>query len=152
MKYPSWRQAYEQVLKEDGHVQSENVKNQLTSIKRNSEQLLSQIQPDVEYPSWWVNKLVKAEDYLDTAKDFLQNKIDQKEEVQEIDEAPLVMGDMDIIRSILTKLEKDFSDLISKKQLEKGWPKLQMIAKAAGYGVSKEKQKDGKTYRYDLKK
>lgn len=70
----------------------------------------------------------------------------------DLDEAPLVMGDMDIIRSILKKLEDDFSSLISKKQLEKGWPKLQMIAKAAGYGVSKEKQKDGKTYRYDLKK
>jgi len=73
-------------------------------------------------------------------------------EFRQVDEAPLVMNDMDIVKSILTKLEKDFSDLISKKQLEKGWPKLQMIAKVAGYGISKTKQKDGRTYRYDLKK
>ena len=67
------------VTKEDGHVDSANVKNQLTSLKRNAEQLLGQIKPDSEYPSWWVNKLVKAADYLDTAKDFLQNKVDQGE-------------------------------------------------------------------------
>ena len=73
-------------------------------------------------------------------------------EFRQVDEAPLVMNDMDIVKSILTKLEKDFSDLISKKQLEKGWPKLQMIAKVAGYGISKTKQQDGRTYRYDLKK
>lgn len=73
-------------------------------------------------------------------------------EFRQVDEAPLVMNDMDIVKSILSKLEKDFNNLIMKKQLEKGWPKLQMIAKAAGYGISKTKQKDGRTYRYDLKK
>ena len=70
-------EAYRNRIAEDGHVDSANVKNQLTSLKRNAEQLLAQIQPNAEYPSWWVNKLVKAADYLDTAKDFLQNKVDQ---------------------------------------------------------------------------
>jgi len=70
-------EAYRQRIAEDGHVDSANVMNQLTSLKRNAEQLLSQIKPDSEYPSWWVNKLVKAADYLDTATDFLQNKVDQ---------------------------------------------------------------------------
>jgi len=72
-------EAYRKKIAEDGHVDSANVKNQLTSLKRNAEQLLGQIKPDSEYPSWWVNKLVKAADYLDTAKDFLQNKVDQGE-------------------------------------------------------------------------
>ena len=66
-----------QDVKEDGHVDSANVKNQLTSLKRNAEQLLAQVKPESEYPSWWVNKLVKAADYLDSATDFLQNKVDQ---------------------------------------------------------------------------
>lgn len=70
-------EAYRQRIAEDGHVDSANVMNQLTSLKRNAEQLLSQIKPDSKYPSWWVNKLVKAADYLDTATDFLQNKVDQ---------------------------------------------------------------------------
>jgi len=70
-------EAYRSRIAEDGHVDSANVKNQLTSLKRNAEQLLAQVQLDSEYPSWWVNKLVKAADYLDTAKDFLQNKVDQ---------------------------------------------------------------------------
>jgi len=72
-------ETYKKRIAEDGHVDSANVKNQLTSLKRNAEQLLNQIKPDSEYPSWWVNKLVKAADYLDTAKDFLQNKADQGE-------------------------------------------------------------------------
>lgn len=68
-----------QVVKEDGHTQSANAKNQLSHIKRNAEQLLAQIKPDSEYPQWWLNKLVKAADYLDSATDFLQNKVDQGE-------------------------------------------------------------------------
>lgn len=68
-----------QIAKEDGHTQSANAKNQLSHIKRNAEQLLAQIKPDSEYPQWWLNKLVKAADYLDSATDFLQNKVDQGE-------------------------------------------------------------------------
>lgn len=68
-----------QIANEDGHGPSANAKNQLSHIKRNAEQLLAQIKPDSEYPQWWLNKLVKAADYLDSATDFLQNKIDQGE-------------------------------------------------------------------------
>ena len=39
------------VAKEDGHIDSANVKNQLTSLKRNAEQLLAQVKPDSEYLS-----------------------------------------------------------------------------------------------------
>ena len=44
-------ETYKKRIKEDGHVDSANVKNQLTSLKRNAEQLLAQVQPDAEYPS-----------------------------------------------------------------------------------------------------
>lgn len=70
-------ETYRKRIAEDGHVDAANVKNQLSSLKRNSEQLLSMIKPDSNYPSWWVNKIVKAADYLDSATDFLQNKVDQ---------------------------------------------------------------------------
>lgn len=66
-------------IREDGHVDIDNIKNQLSSLKRNAEDLLSQVQPNTDYPSWWINKLVKAADYVDSAKDFLQNKVDQSE-------------------------------------------------------------------------
>jgi hypothetical protein len=71
---------WEENLQEDGHEQSANVMNQLSHIKRNVEQLMAQVKPDLEYPQWWVNKLVKSADYLDSATDFLQNKIDQGKE------------------------------------------------------------------------
>ena len=38
-------------LGEDGHTQSANIKNQLNHIKRNTEQLMSIMQPDSEYPA-----------------------------------------------------------------------------------------------------
>jgi len=70
----------------------------------------------------------------------------------EITEAPLVMDDMGIIKSILNKIEDDLSKLIVKKQLERGWNKLQILAKMAGYKITKTAQAKGKTYRYDIKK
>jgi hypothetical protein len=70
-------ETYRKLVAEDGHEQSANVMNQLSHIKRNVEQLMGQVKPDSEYPQWWVNKLVKASDYLDSATDFLQNKVDQ---------------------------------------------------------------------------
>lgn len=70
----------------------------------------------------------------------------------EVDEASYVANDMEIVRSILNKIEKDFDKLSLKKQFEKGWANLQSLAKIAGYGVTKNKQATGRTYRYDLKK
>ena len=67
-------------------------------------------------------------------------------------EASYVANDMEIVRSILNKIENDFSKLSMKKQFEKGWANLQSLAKMAGYGVSKNKQANNRTYRYDLRK
>jgi len=59
----------------------------------------------------------------------------------ELDEAPLVMRDMDIVKSILNKaLQKGNIELVNN------------VARYAGVGVTKDKQKPGKTYRYDLKR
>ena len=67
-------------------------------------------------------------------------------------EASYVANDMEIVRSILSKIENDFSKLSLKKQFERGFPKLQVLAKMAGYGVTKNKQQTNRTFRYDLKK
>ena len=67
-------------------------------------------------------------------------------------EASYVANDMEIVRSILNKIESDFSKLSMKKQFEKGFPTLQSLAKLAGYGVTKKKQDKNRTFRYDLKK
>ena len=78
MSYKNLVETYKEiVLSEDGHEQKANVMNQLTHIKRSAEELMEGIQPDTEYPSWWVNKLVKSADYLDTAYDWFKNKVDQ---------------------------------------------------------------------------
>ena len=67
-------------------------------------------------------------------------------------EASYVANDMEIVRSILSKIENDFSKLSMKKQFEKGWANLQSLAKMAGYGVTKNKQDKNRTFRYDLRK
>ena len=76
-KYTRLTDVYKTQIVEGGHTQAANVKNQLTQLKRNAEHLLEQVNVDLEYPAWWVNKLVKANDYLDTAHDYLNNKVDQ---------------------------------------------------------------------------
>jgi len=73
-------------------------------------------------------------------------------EQKQVDEAPLVANDMEIVRSILSKIEDDFSKLSLKQQFEKGLPKLQVLAKMAGYKITKKGQQKNRTFRYDIKK
>lgn len=73
-------------------------------------------------------------------------------EQNQVDEAPLVANDMEIVRSILSKIEDDFSKLSMKQQFEKGLPKLQVLAKMAGYKITKKGQQKNRTFRYDIKK
>jgi len=73
-------------------------------------------------------------------------------EQKQVDEAPLVANDMEIVRSILSKIEDDFSKLSIKQQFEKGLPKLQVLAKMAGYKITKKGQQKNRTFRYDIKK
>ena len=70
----------------------------------------------------------------------------------ELDEAPYIASDMDIVKSILDKIESDLHRLHIKKQFERGWPMVQQLAKMAGYKVTKKAQAKNRTFRYDLKK
>ena len=76
----------------------------------------------------------------------------EKELGLELDEAPLVMSDMDMVKAILGKIEDDISKLSMKKQMEKAWPKVQSLAKMAGYKVTKTAQAKGRIFRSDIKK
>ena len=69
-----------------------------------------------------------------------------------IDEAPLVMNDMDMIETFFSKIKDDMLKAKRKKQDEKNWPVLQQLAKMAGYGITKKGQNKDKSFRYDLKK
>ena len=86
---------------------------------------------------------------LTTLVNQLSTVVAHKETVEE---AALVMGDMDILNSILGKIKDDIMKDKLKKRFEKSWPKMQALAKMAGYGISKKAQAQGKTYRWELKK
>ena len=86
---------------------------------------------------------------LTTLVNQLSTVVAHKETVEE---AALVMGDMDILNSILGKIKDDIMKDKLKKRFEKSWPKMQALAKMAGYGISKKAQAKGKTYRWELKK
>lgn len=129
MKYSRIQDAYLKVLKEDGHTQAATVKNQLTQLKRNVEHLLEQVLPDVEYPAWWVNKLVKANDYVDTAHDYLNNKVDQGQgpipKDESVEESTKAYGDS------LRKIANDRKlKSISKKDKQTLLKIADMMAKA----------------------
>ena len=66
--------------------------------------------------------------------------------------SPLVSNSLEIVDSILDKIRDDIGKLIIRSQAERAWPKIQMIAKIAGYKVTKKGQQKGKIFRYDIKK
>lgn len=68
-------------------------------------------------------------------------------EVRKIDEAPLVMSDVLILKTIFNDLEKKIM-----KNFERSLPLVKSLAKEVGYGVTKSGQSKGKTFRYELKK
>lgn len=69
-------------------------------------------------------------------------------EFRQVDEAALVMRDMDIIKSILNKLEPVLNKALQKGQIEI----VNNVARYAGVAITKDKQAKGHTYRYDLKR
>jgi hypothetical protein len=80
----------------------------------------------------------------------LESKI--KESALQVDEAPLVMNDIDMIDTFFSKIKDDVLKAKRKNQNERNWPILQQLAKMAGYGVTKKGQNKDKSFRYDLKK
>jgi hypothetical protein len=73
-------------------------------------------------------------------------------EQSNLDEAPLVMNDMDMVDTLFTKIKDDMLKSKRQKKDERNWPVLQTLAKIAGYGISKKGQTKDKSYRYDIKK
>lgn len=69
-----------------------------------------------------------------------------------LDEAPLVMNDMDMIDTLFHKIKDDMLKARRQKKDEKNWPVLKALAQIAGYGITKKGQAKDKSYRYDLKK
>ena len=64
----------------------------------------------------------------------------------------LVASDIDILDTIIDKIKDDISKDKIKGRFERSWPKMQVLAKMAGMGISKKMQAKGKTYLWVLKK
>ena len=82
--------------------------------------------------------------YSDFARSIVKESLDEG--------SPLVMSDMETVNAIVQKIMEDMHKLKVKGQFERAWPKVQALAKMAGYGVTKSGQSKGNTFRYDLKK
>ena len=65
-----------------------------------------------------------------------------------LDEAPLVMDDEDILDSIWKKVKPELVKDMKKGKLEF----INNLARIGKYKVTKDKQQKGRTFRYDLKK
>ena len=61
-------------------------------------------------------------------------------EVPEETNEALVASDMNILRAIFNKIESDISKDKLAGRFEKSWPKVQALAKLAGYGITKKSQ------------
>lgn len=68
-----------------------------------------------------------------------------------IEEAPLVMTDRDIFKTITDALIKHF-DKQADKNPEKALVLMKQLGAIVGFGVSKSNQSKGKSFRYELKK
>ena len=87
---------------------------------------------------------------------LLQNIIQQLSALtmsnEEVNEAPYVAAEMEIVDSIWNEIrDKMFKDKRNKK-MEKHWPFIQMMAKYAGFKVTKQAQAKDKVFRFDVKK
>ena len=65
-----------------------------------------------------------------------------------LDEAPLVMNDSEILDSVWKKVKPEFEKLMKKGNLEI----INNFARIGKYKITKTKQAKGRAFRYDLKK
>ena len=69
-----WRRG---LLNEDGHVDLPSAKRKLELSIEDSQELLQKLESMGEestLPSWWMDKLTLASDYLNKARNYLLNK------------------------------------------------------------------------------
>ena len=70
----------------------------------------------------------------------------------QLDEAPLVMSDIEMVDAIMIDLKNRIASDKVKGKFEKHMPIINAMAKYMGYGITKKGQVKGKSFRYDLKK
>lgn len=70
----------------------------------------------------------------------------------QLDEAPLVMHDTEMVDAIMNDLRNLIVKDKVKGKFEKHMPIINAMAKYMGYGITKKGQAKGKSFRYDLKK
>tara|TARA_B100000287_G_scaffold413212_1_gene444480 strand:+ start:569 stop:805 length:237 start_codon:yes stop_codon:yes gene_type:complete len=70
----------------------------------------------------------------------------------QLDEAPLVMSDIEMVDAIMIDLKNRIASDKVKGKFEKHMPIINAMAKYMGYGITKKGQAKGKSFRYDLKK
>ncbi len=60
--------------------EGEMAKTQLKTIVRNAQDLMKMLGDDDNLPEWVQNKITKANDYLDSATDYLKSNGDEDDE------------------------------------------------------------------------
>lgn len=79
-----------------GHVDNEvdMIKKELYQMGKYSVELYKMLDelPDADFPHWWQSKLVKASEYLSSAKHYLENELNVPDEVSV---SPEVTDDID---------------------------------------------------------
>jgi len=136
----NWKEAYVKSISEKNEEVNEKLspkemKKRLAMIKKAVEKINKQ---NADAAKKDALKMMKASGMFD--------------EDVEIEEAPLVMDDMAILKTFFNEIETRVSKLKRMKQDEKAFPILQQLASMAGYGITKKGQSKGRSFRYDLKK
>lgn len=136
----NWKEAYVKSISEKNEEVNEKLspkemKKRLAMIKKAVEKINKQ---NADAAKKDALKMMKASGMFD--------------EDVEIEEAPLVMDDIAILKTFFSEIETRVSKLKRMKQDEKAFPILQQLASMAGYGITKKGQSKGRSFRYDLKK
>ena len=98
---------------------------QLKTICRNAEELMNMLKADENLPEWVQAKIVKAEDYMSSVRDYLvsRKELDESEDIVELDEGALMLKKKDLARyfseAVRSYIEsnaddKEFLDGLSK--------------------------------------
>lgn len=67
-------------------------------------------------------------------------------------EEKLVASDLNVLDAIISKIKDDIIDDKLKGRFEKSWPKMQALARMAGFGITKKSQGKNKSYLWKLRK
>jgi len=73
-------------------------------------------------------------------------------EFRQVDEAPLVASDMDMVDALWDEVRNKILRDKLRKNFEKHLPFLQQLAKYGGYKITKKGQSKDKIFRYEIKK